>query len=213
MLAISVFVIIIFGSILLLYLFQRRGGELLIEIIRNQGLKGQLIYVLYLVAAVVFSPLNSLVIKPVVLLSYGYWTAVILAFIGTTIGGTVNFFLAKKFGRPIISKLAGEKPLKKIDDMTNAIGNQTFLLFRIVGANYYDYLSYAAGLTSLRFSFFILVTVPTNFLWKMLIFYIIGKAIDFKDWRSIILLGGGWVISIVGGYFLWRKYKKRKKKI
>jgi uncharacterized membrane protein YdjX (TVP38/TMEM64 family) len=209
---ISILMILLFGSIILLYLLQTKGSDIVIQVIREQGLLGQAIYVLYIVAAVMFSPLNSVVIKPVVLVSYGFWTAVFLAFVGSMIGGTINYLLAKTYGRKIIKKLTGEEVLKKVDAFSKIAGWQSFLFLRVIGVNFYDYISYAAGIADINLRTFLLVTTPVNLVWKIIAFYIIDKALILKDLRAIILLAVVWTLSLLAGVRILKKHGKKKAK-
>jgi len=115
-------VFVIFTISIVTYLLQKYGLEKTIEIIQAQGVGGMLVYVVYVSLSVIFSPLNSLLVKPVALFAYGFWISVFLAFIGSVIGGTSNYYLAKIFGRPLIRKLAGAGVLKKVDEFTDIVG-------------------------------------------------------------------------------------------
>ena len=204
----SILVIVLFGSITLLYLLNSKASEIIIRIIREQGILGQLIYISYVIAAVVFSPLNVLVVKPVVLVSYGFWTAVFLTLTGSLIGGTINFYLAKTYGRRIIRNLAGEEVLNKVDSFSKIAGWQHFLFLRVVGVNFYDYISYSAGLTNINIKTFLLITIPINLIWKIAVFYMIDKAFIFKDTRAIILIAVVWVLTIYAGLKIIKKRNK-----
>ncbi len=204
-------VFVIFTISIVTYLLQKYGLEKTIEIIQAQGVGGMLVYVVYVSLSVIFSPLNSLLVKPVALFAYGFWISVFLAFIGSVIGGTSNYYLAKIFGRPLIRKLAGAGVLKKVDEFTDIVGWKAFLLLRIVGVNYFDYVSYAAGLTKMGFTQFALITYPIEFIWKIAVFYIISRAITNHTASFITLMIFIYLVSIYSGYFIWKQYRKRNK--
>ncbi len=185
----------------------------LISLIVNQGTKGQVIFLIYMIIATILSPLNSLVLFPIALLSFGYWKTVFLIFIATSIGSVINFFIARKLGRPVVKRLVGTKALDKVDVFTSVAGWRAFFVIRLLGSNYSDYISYAIGLTKLPFSIYLLITLPVYFVWTSFILFMINKAIEYKNIYSGVLIAISYCLSLATGFYVWTKYKNIHKKI
>jgi len=202
----AIFAIILITVFLILLSFNLDYQKLII-IIREEGLKGQMVFLLYIAVSTVISPLNALILFPIALVLYGYWATVILVFIGNSIGSIINFLIARKWGRPAIVKFVGEKALKKVDVFTRAIGIKEFLIIRILGSSYSDYISYAMGVTNFPFKAYILITLPVYLVYTSVVLYLIDKAIVLRNAYSGVLILITYILPLLAGYYIWRKYK------
>lgn len=81
----------------------------------------------------------------------------VLSYLVTTPAYCLNFYLAKKFGRGIVQKFVGSKALGKIDHVAADAGVVALAIFRVLQGGYFDYVSYAAGLTKISWRDFLLV--------------------------------------------------------
>ena len=138
--------------------------------------------------------------------SYGQMS-VVYAFIAAVIASITNFWIAKVWGRKIVTKLAGEENLDKLDNLTKDYGLQTLFIFRLFMKEFHDAISYAFGLTNLTFkSYFIVSTlgmIPATIIWYL---------ISLKVNDPITFTTVSWVFAYVSGgvYLLWLKLKKKK---
>ena len=139
--------------------------------------------------------------------SYGQMS-VVYAFIAAVIASVTNFWIAKVWGRKIVTKLAGEENLDKLDTLTKDYGLQTLFIFRLFMKEFHDAISYAFGLTNLTFkSYFIVSTlgmIPATIIWYLI-------SLKVKD--PITFTTVSWVFAYVSGgvYLLWLKLKKKKR--
>jgi len=193
------------------YIFRDLDVSPVADAIKEQGVKGWVIYVFFITVSVVFSPVNALIIMPIALIGYGFWLAATLTFIGNVIGGAINFYIARKFGRPVVGKIVGKKLIKRVDEFTEVAGWKGFLILRILGSNYYDYVSYAAGFTNLKDNIYFAITIPTSLVWTFLLFYLMEKAIAFNEAIYIVVIGTVYVASLYLGYEAWKKIKVKSK--
>ncbi|WP_347460457.1 VTT domain-containing protein [Clostridium sp. DMHC 10] len=83
------------------------------------------------------------------------------------------FFLAKKLGRPFVDKILKGKVMK-LDNGIEKHGFMIMLLMRLSFVFAYDPLSYAAGLTSMKYRDFILGTI-IGIIPEMLCYSFMGK--------------------------------------
>ena len=105
------------------------------------------IYLGATITSTVIAPVTTLPLMPLIAGAWGSLIAGLLTIIGSAIGGLIAFLLAKKLGRPIISKLASEEDLKKIEQIIPREPEHAFwtiaFLHLVMPA---DILSYALGL-------------------------------------------------------------------
>lgn len=196
---------------IILFAFILRSLELeaVANAIKDQGVLGWLVFIFFISVSVVFSPVNALIIMPIALISYGLFLAALLTFIGNIIGGTLNFYIARKFGRPMVEKIVGKKLINKVDEFTEVAGWKGFLMLRILGSNYYDYVSYAAGFTNIKEKIYFAITIPTSFVWTFILYYLIEKAITFNEVIYLVVIATVYVASLYLGYEAWKKIQRK----
>lgn len=166
-----------------------------------------------LVFVIMYSLKPLLLVMPVWIFSvvagsvFGPWKAFTLSMIGCFFSGTLAFILAKKLGRPFVSKILKGKVMK-LDDNIDKHGLVIMLLMRLSFIFPYDALSYAAGLTKMRYSEFILGTL-IGVAPEMLGYSFIGKGfggkMSFVSFIPVILV----VFIAPTAYFIRKKLSKK----
>jgi uncharacterized membrane protein YdjX (TVP38/TMEM64 family) len=73
-------------------------------------------------------------------------------------GAAVCFYIARILGRDVVEKLTSKSGLKQIDDFFERHGKLSILIARLLPFISFDYVSYAAGLTSMSFGGFFIAT-------------------------------------------------------
>lgn len=68
------------------------------------------------------------------------------------LGAALNFALAKIYGRPLVEKMVGKKSLEIADGFFEKYGKHTIMITRLLPILSFGIVSYAAGLTKIRFS-------------------------------------------------------------
>lgn len=66
-------------------------------------------------------------------------------------GAALCFFIARVMGREVVEKLTGKTVLDSMDGFFTRYGKHTILVCRLLPFVPFDPISYAAGLTSIRF--------------------------------------------------------------
>ena len=66
-------------------------------------------------------------------------------------GAAICFFIAKYFGREVVEKLTSKTALNSVDGFFNRYGKYAILIARLLPFVSFDIVSYAAGLTSMKF--------------------------------------------------------------
>ena len=81
-----------------------------------------------------------------------------LSWVSAMAGAALCFFIARALGRDAVEKLTGKSVLQSMDGFFTRYGKHTLLICRLLPFVPFDPVSYAAGLTSMRFRHFMLAT-------------------------------------------------------
>ena len=115
------------------------------RIVETRSLLGMVVFVFVFVLSIVFAPISAMPLIPIGTRLWGITICTALSVTGWTIGAMTAFAIARKFGRPYISKLIS---LGKIDEVESYIPDEnifwTIFFFRAVTP--IDGLSYGLGL-------------------------------------------------------------------
>lgn len=194
-----------------LYFWGRQIPEGIIEsFVQNAGPWGPIAYILAHQVSYVIAPISGFPFLIAGFYLFGK-TVIIYSYFVAIIGASLNFWIAKRWGRPLVSKFAGKGALKKIDQLSKEYGIITLIALRMLQGSVGDYISYAYGLTPMKFSTYILTTalaiIPGTTLW----YYVVSKTDSVEQSLVVTLLFAFFsVLIFVIGNFGIRKYKKRK---
>ncbi|MGE5628690.1 MAG: TVP38/TMEM64 family protein [Solirubrobacterales bacterium] len=160
-------ILLIVLVMVLLFLFRHRLFEMRHIITSPKNFKHFILsYGAY--SAVVFVLIYSL--KPVVMIIpasilsimaghiFGPWYGFGLSMIGCIFSATLAFFLANKLGKSFVERHLKGKALQ-FDSKIEEYGFKIMLLMRLSVVFHYDALSYAAGLSKMKYKDFILGTM------------------------------------------------------
>lgn len=130
----------------------------LLESLRAEKFWGPFFYTLLTFGAIVIAPLSTLALTPLASSIWGWKTIFIASIIGWHLGCMVNFWIAGKFREWVQRKKIG---LEKLDQITGKLDSKKqfymmFLLRMIIPA---DILSYALGLTKVKFKIYFWATL------------------------------------------------------
>ncbi len=178
--------------------------------IESLGIFGPLVVIIYTVVSHVFAPVAGSPGMIMGLSLFGIVQTSFYLYVGSLISAVINFYIAKIFGRQIVEKLAGKHAMTDIDNFVSKAGNSVLIFCRLFGFPIFEIISYAAGLTNIRFRDYFLITavcgaIPNIFM--ILIF----RHTDFSDPVSLLFWFGS--IIIIGAIFIWtiRRYLQTPK--
>lgn len=89
---------------------------------------------------------------------FGWINGAILSWTSSMVGATLCFYIARFLGRDVVIKLTSNEGLNKVDKFFGKYGNYAILIARLLPFISFDIVSYAAGLTSMKFSTFFIAT-------------------------------------------------------
>lgn len=197
----NIFIIFIFVAVIVVLinkdLILTLDMQKINNFIQNQGIYAEIVYLGIYVAKPFFIIMPS---NLVALLGGGVFGPVkgfVLSMIGFFISGTIAFYLARFLGKDFVESIMGEK-LMKLDDNLEKKGFKILFLLRLPPILPFDPLSYACGLTKIKYSDFILASllgvVPETICYSMM-----GKnftnPLSFKFILPIVVLIIGTILA------------------
>lgn len=206
----SIFLIVfpvVFFSVCLFVLGQRIDPAGFSEFVKRGGVFGPIVYVALLSSTYIIAPLSG---TPVFLAGYPLFgrKMIFLVYLATFFSSVINFWIARIWGRGLVRKLVGVKNIDKIDRFTQNYGVKSLIFFRVFQGYLFDFVSYAYGLTSMKFLPYLIVCalgpIPWLALWHFFFIERVESFADFTIW---------FVISLIPFYFvsLFLLAKVRKK--
>jgi len=162
------------------------------EFTQSIGVFGYLIIIGYVVLSHVFAPIAGTPGVALGITIYGINTGAWLLYIGSLISASINFFISKRFGRDWVIKLVGKKSINKVDEFAAVEGRTTLAVSRLFGFALFDFISYAAGLTNLKYKDYIFITAVFGLIPNLAIQYVF-RDIDFQSEKGVLV----WIGSIV----------------
>jgi uncharacterized membrane protein YdjX (TVP38/TMEM64 family) len=204
-----------FGLGLLLYfrmsgMLEQFDIQALSDWVRDQGLTGMVLYVLaYTVRPLVFFPASLLTVFGGY--TYGPWLGTLLDVIGAGTGGLLSFWIARLLGRRGVEKLIGKGKLNVLDERIATNGFLVVLIVRLIPLFPFDAISYASGLSKIRFKQFAIANyigiIPGAFVYNN-----IGSSLrDPFSWQ-FFLASGLYVLFFAVGLVAQQILKNKQKK-
>lgn len=134
-------------------------GQQSIELfIHSWGPQAAIVSFFLMILQAIIAPLPAFVITFANASLFGAFWGALLSWSSAMAGATLCFYLARILGREAVEKLTGKRVLKSMDGFFVRYGKHTILICRLLPFIPFDPISYAAGLTSMRFRHFCLAT-------------------------------------------------------
>lgn len=168
-----------------------------------------LVYIILQTITIVIPPLGGLFLQIALLAVLGPFWGLVLTYLVVTPLYLVNFYIARRFGRPFIKRIAGKTAVARIDHYSRDVGTPALVILKVFQGGLFDYISYAAGLTQIPFKKFLVVNVLGG---------IPGTIIGYRILTSFDNFTAGIVTLVITGYlfigisiFVNHVLKKHKK--
>jgi len=113
---------------------------------------------LMIVAIVIFPPVPAFAVTFANGLIFGFFWGALLSWASAMLGAAMAFFIARSLGEPVLKWFFSSKLLQRMDQFIVRYGTRSILLTRLIPVFSFALVSYAAGLTSIRFMGYMLAT-------------------------------------------------------
>lgn len=125
------------------------------EFMAQYGPAAAVVSFLLMVFQSVIAPLPAFLITIANANLFGWWQGAILSWASAMASAALCFWIARVVGREAVEKLAGKNGIRQMEEFFQRHGTQSVLIARLLPFVSFDWVSYFAGLTSMRFwSFF-----------------------------------------------------------
>lgn len=166
-----------------------------------------LIYIILQFISIVLPPLGGFFLVVVMIALYGPGLALTLGYLVATPTFLFNFYLGRKYGRPLVERLIGKATLEQIDHYIEDAGTPTLVMLRLLQGGSFDYLSYGLGLTKVPFNTFAIVNILAGIPGTFLSYFIIRSFENVT--LGVIVLYGATVILAGIAIFINHFHKKK----
>lgn len=175
------------------------GRERVQQAIDGAGAFAPLVYLALLVFQAVIAPLPA----PAVAIAGGYTFGVVegflLTWVGSLAGGVISFGISRFFGRGFVK---GRGMTGRLDRYVEEHGVVLIFVLRLIPLVSFDAISYAAGLSGIRFRGFFAATALGMLPGTFAFVYFGGSQDGFGRWAILVGLAGLAVLA----YFYQRRY-------
>lgn len=142
----------------ILTMFASLSVESTIGYIRSYGLYAAAVSFFLMIFQSVVAPLPAFLITFANAAIFGWWQGAILSWSSAMAGAALCFFIARIYGRGAVEKLTSKYAMDSVDVFFERYGEKTILICRLLPFVSFDFVSYAAGLTSVSFWSFLIAT-------------------------------------------------------
>ena len=188
------------------------GFEAVMNYLRGNIVLGLMIYTVYAAISAVIVTLPIMPVWPFALAVFGFWGAVTSSLIGILIGCSISFWLARKYGKKLVIGIMGERIFAEMQHLVQVDNPKTFFLIRLFGNNYFDAISYIAGLSRLSYKKYIVITAITSSVWLLLILTIVERLGGIKNVQSFLVMMALYGAIILIGTVVWEVFHRHHRK-
>lgn len=139
-------------------LFSTADPEPIKEYILSFGSLSVIISFLLMVFQSLAAPLPAFLITFANAAIFGWLWGALLSWTSSMVGAAACYGIARLYGRDTVVKLTGKTALESVDEFFNKFGAKSIFIARLLPFMPFDIVSYAAGLTSMKFWPFFLAT-------------------------------------------------------
>jgi uncharacterized membrane protein YdjX (TVP38/TMEM64 family) len=185
-------------------LLTKGDPEPLLEWLRGYGMWAPVVSGLLQLVTSIFPPGPSFLLGIVNAMLYGVILGGLLTFGTALFAAATCFGIARVIGRPGVERLVSEESLERVDGFMRRRGVLTVFLARLIPFINPDLVSYAAGVTGIRFAAFLLA-VGAGAIPSTIFYSILGAtAAEASGWVALAV-----VVSSVVPLILLVMYRQR----
>ena len=136
----------------------RLDTQIVIEYLRSFGKLAVVVSFTLMVLQSIAAPIPAFLITLSNAAIFGWWQGAILSWSSAMAGAALCFFIARVLGRDAVEKLTSKGAMESVDVFFEKYGKFAILICRLLPFVSFDFVSYAAGLTNMRFWAFFIAT-------------------------------------------------------
>ncbi|MCK9495021.1 MAG: TVP38/TMEM64 family protein [Dehalococcoidia bacterium] len=177
----------------------QNNPEVLRDYLRSFGPLAPLVSIGMMVAQAAIAPVPGFIVVFANGLAFGLLWGSVVSLLGYAAAAALCFWVARRWGQRHFQRLVGRLGLSAVDDWVSRSGAKAVFLLRLCPGFSFDGVSYAAGLTRLRFRPFLLASVAGS-LPQVLLFVYLGER---GQQHLLPMLVAGIVITVITTVAHW----------
>ncbi len=186
--------------------------EEIVALIRGFGIGAPIVSILLMILQAFIAPIPSFLITGANGLIFGTVGGILISWFGAMLGAAGTFYLARVLGEDFVKRFEKSSGLmKKVDEISRKHGTKVIFIGRLLPFVSFDFLSYAAGLSTMKAWRFFLATgigmIPGTIAYVLLGNQIIEYSRYSKQVLWITIIG----VAVFIIYSIIRKNIRRKK--
>jgi uncharacterized membrane protein YdjX (TVP38/TMEM64 family) len=171
------------------------------------GVWGPIIFIAVMAASVLFAPIPNVPIFVAAGLAWGPVVGTLYSMAGLVLGSALAFQTARWLGRRHLGRLVGAKLAARLDHLADTMGGRVIFWSRMLPAVNFDWISFVAGMTSIRFMPFIIYSALGMLIPTALV-VAAGDGLA-RDPRITLALVGVWMAALVGSaWYFWQRRRR-----
>jgi uncharacterized membrane protein YdjX (TVP38/TMEM64 family) len=139
-------------------LFSSMNVDMVVGYVRSFGVYAVVVSFFLMMFQSLIAPLPAFLITFANAAIFGWWQGAILSWTSSMAGAALCFYIARILGRDAVEKITSKFALESVDGFFQRYGKHTIIICRLLPFVSFDYVSYAAGLTSMGFVPFFVAT-------------------------------------------------------
>lgn len=172
-------------------------------LIRSLGAWGPLALVIIVALLIVFVPVPTIPFDIAAGVGFGFIFGAIYILLGHLLGAAMAFHLSRRYGRPLLVRVAPAKTIANVDAIATQLGVRLLVLMRLLPLFDFKVVSYAAGLTDMSFQDYMLGTLAGITL-PIFAMVSVGAEWTVHPVRAALIVGSfGLVGGVAAAYFLF----------
>lgn len=128
------------------------------EYILSFGIWAPVISFLLMIFQAIAAPLPAFLITFANAALFGWVWGAVLSWTSAMAAAAISYWIAQYFGRDVVEKLTSKTALQSVDVFFARYGDYAIVICRLLPFVSFDLVSYAAGLTTIRFKRFMIAT-------------------------------------------------------
>ncbi len=179
--------------------------------VEGLGPLGPLAFIGIMALSVLFAPIPNVPVFVAAGLVWGSVLGTVYSVAGLLLGSIMAFWISRWLGRRWLPRLVGTKAAARLDAVADSMGGRVLFWARMLPAVNFDWISFVAGVTSIRFPVFVLASF-LGMLLPTAVAVVAGDGLG-RDFRLTIAAGAAWLLGIVGSaaYFWWERGRRRSR--
>lgn len=189
------------------------SSQTLTVFVARAGTWGPVVLIFYVVLSHVVAPLAGIPALLVGAAVFGVPYTMAYVYTAGLISAPINFFISRRFGRVWVRRLTGERAMQKIDLLVASSGIVLLASARIFGTALFEEISYAFGLTSMRFKTFFITTALASAIPHAALGFFFRDTDFSSSYNTVFFLGILLLVSFLFGLFFARTARHHHEQI